>query len=126
MIGIAINYLLKSSTALIALVGSKIYPMAIEEKDPLPAVIYRISSSIPTYVQNEAIEEVSTVEVLSFAMSYLNALNISKEVRTALEFKTGIVQGISIKQIRIEKIEEDFDFDSNVFYSKITFTIKTN
>ena len=126
MIGIAINYLLKSSDNLAALVGIKIHPMAIVQNDVLPAVIYRVSESVPTYVKDEAIEEISTVEVISFSMSYLEALTVSAEVRKALEFKKGIVQGISIKQIRVEKIEEDFDFDSNVYYSKITFTIKTN
>ena len=125
MIGVAINTLL-TNDEIITYVGSRIYPMAIEENDTLPAIIYKVSQRIPTYVKNEVIEEVATVEIMSFAFSYIEVLNISNAVRSALEFKNGNIANISIKQIRVEKIEEDFDFDSNVYYSKITFTIKTN
>ena len=126
MIGIAINYLLKSSTALTALVGSKIFPFYVDEITSFPSVMYQVVSRIPTYVKDETIEETSTVEIYSFAFTYLESLTVSNIVRSVLEFSHGSVQGIPIKQIRIEKIEENFDFDSNVFYSKITFTIKTN
>lgn len=126
MIGIAINYLLKSSTALTALVGSKIFPFYVDEITSFPSVMYQVVSRIPTYVKDETIEETSTVEIYSFSFTYLESLTVSNIVRSVLEFSHGSVQGIPIKQIRIEKIEENFDFDSNVFYSKITFTIKTN
>lgn len=126
MIGIAINTLLKASSTLSGLVGLNIFPFAIEEDSVLPAIVYRVGTTIPEYTKDGLCGETHTVEVLSFSMTYINCLTITDAVRNAMELKTGLVSNISIKSIRIDRIDSDFDFDTNVFNSKITFTIKTN
>ena len=125
MIGIAINYLLKQSLALYQLVGDKIYPLAIEEDVTLPGVLYRVVSTTPEYTKDGLAEETHAIEVVSYALTYINALNVSQEVRNALELKKGTFSSIHIVSSRINSIEESYDFDQNVYFSKINLTIKT-
>jgi len=125
MIGILINSVLKASLPLKALVSDKIYPYCIEEEDTLPAVVYRVLSITPEYDKSGLVQEENIVEVLSFATTYKNCLDITKEVRTALEFKKGDVEGINIKSCRVQDITETYDFETNVFHTKINFFIIT-
>lgn len=125
MIGIVIYKTLTANTALTALVGSKIFPYALTESTTLPGVIYRISSIVPEYVKNELVGEENQVEVLSYALTYANCLEVSAAVRSALELLSGDVEGINVVQSRVSSIEESFDFENNVYFSKINFIIKT-
>ena len=125
MIGLVVNKLLKDSSALFALVGLKIYPYAIEEDDTLPGVLYRVISSEPEYDKSGIVEESNEVEVLVYAKTYANCLSIAKEIRSALEFKKGDVDGIYVSSCRVQKISEDYDFSQNIYFSTVNFLIIT-
>lgn len=126
MIGKVINKLLKDSSELSALVGTKIFPYAIDEEMSVPAVIYRVRNTVPNYSKDGFMNEISNVEVLSYSNKYMNCLDISSAVRSAIELKNGVIEGISVVYIRISSIEEDFDLEQGIYFSKINFTILTN
>lgn len=125
MIGLVVNKLLKDSSALFALVGLKIYPYAIEEDDTLPGVLYRVVSVEPEYDKDGIDKESNQVEVLVYAKTYSNCLSIAKEIRDAIEFKRGDIDGTYVSSCRVEKITEDYDFSQNIYFSTISFLIIT-
>ena len=122
MVGIKIYSILSASTSLAALVGSNLNAYYIPENELLPAVIYRIADITPEYTKEGAFQDVSTVEILSFSEDYRNCLDISAAVRNALDN----YKDEEVTSIRIKQITEGYDFEMNVFHSKITLTIKTN
>ena len=125
MIGIVVNKLLKDSTALFALVGLKIYPYAIEADDTLPGVLYKVISVEPEYDKDGIVKEINEVEVLVYAKTYSNCLAVASEIRSAMEFTKGDVDGVNVKSCRIQRISEDYDFSQNIYFSTINFLIIT-
>lgn len=125
MIGLVIAELLTNSTALTTLVGSNIYPYAIDEDANLPAVVYMIKSIVPEYDKDCRNRDINTVEIVSFHTSYKKCLEISNEVRKATELQNGTIAGITVAQIRVSSISEGLDIDNNIYFSKIELTIKS-
>jgi len=126
MIGIAINSILTGSTALTNLVGSKIYPYAIDEGELLPAVIFSINSVQPQYEKGGVYWDEAIVEVASFDYDYKSCVSISEAVRGSLENYKGTVSSVEIVRARVSNISEAYDFDTNTFISKISFNLKIN
>jgi hypothetical protein len=126
MIGVIIGGLLDDSVTLSALVNDRIYPYAIDEDVALPAIIYKIDSTIPTYTKDGREYDISNISVIAFATSYKTVLDITAGIRQALELYKGGYSGsqIVINSSRIESISEGYDFENNVYTTQTTFEVK--
>lgn len=126
MINKAVNYLLKASSALSALVGSKIYPIVMPEGTDAPCVVFFRDSLSPVYDKGAAVVDESEVSVICFTKDYPDAIEIISAVRSTLEGIRGDQAGINILLARVKKGEEGYDVDSDTFFQKLTFIFKSS
>lgn len=124
-IGKVINSILKSSVELKALVGEKIYPYAIEEDDTLPGVLYKINSIKPEYDKSGLVQDKNEVEILAYAKTYSSLLDVSSEIRKALELIKGEIVNITVKSSRVLDYYESYDLVQDIYFSRINFLIIT-
>jgi len=123
MIGLYIAYLLKANTSLTALVpAGNIYPYICNENTKLPAIIYTIDSLIPEYTKDGWVHDVCAFSVESFSADYSNLQLISRQVRAALELKTGTYKGMTIWSILLVGQDEEGYLDG--FSNKLYFEVK--
>ena len=126
MIGKVIGGLLSDSTAIQSKVSDRIFPYSIDEEANLPAITYKVNSSVPEYTKSGLEYDTTNVEVVVFSESYLDCLTIAQYVRSTLGLYKGTYtdSGTEVIQSRVASITEGFDFTANVYFLKTTFTIK--
>jgi hypothetical protein len=124
----AIYAILTDSTAITAIIGNKIFPNIVPDMDssdvnieyPL-IILKRISlesSQTKCKTQNN---DKSTIEVLCYATSYEQAVDLAQEVRNTLEFYKGTIENINISNSRLSGINEDYA--DGAYYQQLTFNI---
>ena len=107
-IGKAIYHLLSKDSRIKEKVGSKIYPLIVEE------------STKGSYSVNESV----TVDVVIASKDYTDTVELADYVRDALEGRRGNFAGIEINDIRMISADEEYIEDT--FIQNITFDINTN
>ena len=106
-IGKAIYHLLSKDSRIKEKVGSKIYPLIVEESTTFPFIVYKRTNISPNYTKGSySVNESVTV------------------VRDALEGRRGNFAGIEINDIRMISADEEYIEDT--FIQNITFDINTN
>lgn len=103
MIGKAIYSLLDADATLTAKLGSKIFPDFIPQGTNFPALIYRIVNTDPAYTKSGAatLDEID-IQLEIYHTSYTEAQTIAAACRTALDFYTGTVAGLTIQSISFQ------------------------
>jgi len=81
--GKAIYTVLSTNAPVVALVGSKIYPLVIPEGTTLPCIVYERSFSNPISKDGLATSD-STVNITILATDYKKTISIAEAVNTAL------------------------------------------
>ena len=121
-VGKAIYSLLTGYTNLTALVDDKIYPIFAPDETINPFIVYQRANNTIQYSKDGLVyDEVSlTVNVVSD--NYTECINISEQVRAALELKNGTYSGVNIYQCLFTGVSEDFGVDG--FITTLQFTIK--
>lgn len=122
--GAAISTLLLASEAVTALVGDKIFPVAVDTDVPEPFIVYRRTGLIPSYQKDNRGKDSIFVDVLIVSESYSKTIQIYSAVVNAVEHKRGVIAGVNIDDIRLADSLEDADEDYNV--QQLTFEILIN
>ena len=119
-IGKAIYHLLSKDSRIKEKVGSKIYPLIVEESTTFPFIIYKRTNISPNYTKGSySVNESVTVDVVIASKDYT-----ADYVRDALEGRRGNFAGIEINDIRMISADEEYIEDT--FIQNITFDINTN
>lgn len=122
--GAAINTLLQASAAVTALVGDKIFPIAVQNDVVQPFIVYRRSGLTPSHQKDNHAKDSIFVDVLIVAESYSKTIEIYTAVTNAIERKRGIIAGVNIDDIRLSDSSEDAD--ETYFVQQLEFEIFIN
>jgi uncharacterized protein DUF3168 len=125
MVNKAVYYILKNDTALNALVTG-VFPIVMPEETLAPCLVFQRETLDVTYDKSGSVIDNSDVSVIMFAKSYPDVVDIASAVRFALEEVTGGFNGVTVISSRVRGGAEGYDIESDTFFQKITFTIKTS
>jgi hypothetical protein len=112
-IGKAINSILRNTAGVSNYVGSRIFPQKIPFGETMPAITY-------DYVR---------CQITSFGTTYAEAQDLSAEVRNALDYKTGTVEGVEIDKCFFEDANDVYDDkfgDDGIHYVAMDFRFNIN
>lgn len=124
MIGKVITKLLTDNTDLTDLVAAdKIYPYIINEDTPLPAIVYRVQSMTPEYTKDGWVKDDCVFVVESFDENYNRLMEISYQVRDALELKRGTEKETMFGRITCTDQEEGYFLSENVYMNRLSFRV---
>ena len=124
----AVYSLLQNNPEIQAILGDKIFPNIIPDKDDddetisYPVIVLTRTSLKPTTTKGDCSMDTATVEVLCYGESYFETLDLAQLVRETLDFFKGIVEDIDISNSRFNDIDEGFS--TNVYYQRLIFTFK--
>ena len=122
MIGKVITKLLTDNTDLTDLVPAKrIFPYIINEDTPLPAIVYRVQSLVPEYTKDGWVKDDCVFVVESFDDSYNRLMEISYQVREALEMKKGTEKETLFGRVTCTDQEEGYFINENVYMNRLLF-----
>ena len=107
-IGKAIYHLLKKDSRIKEKVGSKIYPLIVEESTTFPFIIYKRTNITPNYTKGSySVNESVTVDVVIASKDYIDTIELADYVRDALEGRRGNFAGVEINDIRMISADEE-------------------
>lgn len=121
-IGKAVYSALGGDERLSAIVGDRIFPVAVEKDTPYPFIVYRRTNIIPEYTKDLHLNDTVVVEVSCVSPDYSESIDMATITREALEDKRFKGQGIG--RIRLDSASEEYA--DNAFVQTITFSIKTS
>jgi hypothetical protein len=124
-IGKAIYNILTGNTEVFNYVGDKVFPLAVpldtEGKYNSPVLTYERTSNLD-YVKGQAARSTSSIDITIYSYDYRETIYVSTAVFDALNLFQGVVNGITIYDLRLTGISETFDGDS--FIQVLTFDCK--
>lgn len=123
--GKAIYSILTGDSAVIALVGSRVYPQIAAQGAAFPFVVYLVNDLTPSDTKSgvSTLDEVR-YEVLAIAETYAEAADLNEKIRTALDRYTGTVSGVVIDSIQFTELEVDFDDNSETYIVNSEYVIR--
>jgi len=121
MIGKTITSILTNDSALTALVGTKIYPILMEENTKLPAISYLITEINAEYFKQGWAGDAAHFQIRIFAKSYAEANTVALAVRSALERANGTYDTTVITAALLEGYTEDYDIDGDAYQINLSF-----
>lgn len=126
MIGKALYGKLSATTAVTALVSTRIFPDMATQDATYPFIVYTNDATQPTDVKDSASPlDVVTMSVMIYSNSYSQAQDIAAAVRTALDRMTGTVQGVNVQSCRFEgQNSAQMEFDKHVFVIEQSYVFR--
>ena len=110
MIGTSLYTLLSGHAPLTAIIGTKLFPVEAPQGKENPMVIYGITGTQPQETKSSvSTEDWVTVEIVSYSNDYDQSQQIAKEVRNALDKKSGVIAGNTISDIVFQDFEDGWD-----------------
>jgi hypothetical protein len=97
-----VKYLLENAAGVTALVGTKIYAFPLPQKTTSPALVYSKVSSVDVPPVNAFAGSniaLSRVQVTAFAVDYPSVKNLLEEVRKALSYQSGLINGVQVVSV---------------------------
>jgi hypothetical protein len=120
-IGKAINDILSKDAAVIAIVGTKLYPIAAPQENPLPFVVYRRNNINPDYVKDGWAADNGAIQINALSSDYAESVSLIHAVRKALELKRGVFAGVHIDSIYVAGANETVD--ANTYIQELVFQV---
>ncbi len=108
-VGAAINQLLGANQALVALVGNKIFPLAVQADEKRPFLIYQRTGLAPAYTKDTRQKDSVFMGITIISERYSESVEIASEVIEALEHKRGKHAGVDIDDIKLLDANEEAD-----------------
>lgn len=101
---------------------NKVFPIVID-KATLPYILYRRASlqHNPTKAGMPGADTV-TMEVVCYTASYADSVELAEAVRTALDYKQGERDGITMRSCVLVDSEEGYEDDA--FLQQLVFQVK--
>lgn len=122
-VGAAVRTLFNASTALVAKVGDRIYPI-IADDTQMPFIIYSRVGLTPSHSKDGSSKD-SVFMTVRVVGEYGESIDIAELVINAVKGKRGIYSGVNIDTVRVSDASEGWD-DNSGYVQDITFEILIN
>lgn len=119
--GIAISDMLKGSQKVADMV-TNIYSVVAEERATLPYIVYRRVSIDERAVKSAMYCDQATIEVLCYARSYPQSVELAELARKALDGQRWQGDGLTVRSCRLADSDEGWMDDA--YYQRLLFNIK--
>jgi len=108
MIGSSIYNQLSTSSAVTNLVGTRIYPNNIKEREAFPQLVYEIKNNVRDDSLNGETGLASIeVTIIAVSLSYATTDSIADAVASALHNQTGVWSGVTVQGCFLTDIVDD-------------------
>ena len=126
--GLAIYNLLSNDSDVTDLVSTRIFPNVAKNTTAIPFIVYDVDSESPTPTKDGvSILDVDTVTVSGYSKTYIQASDLARKIRTALDRKSGTYGGIEVQSIFFtgyDDLFEDEVSDEGIYVKALTFGIR--
>lgn len=119
--GIAISDMLKGSQQVADMV-TNIYSVVAEERATLPYIVYRRVSIDERAVKSPMYCDTATIEVLCYAASYPQSVELAELAREALDGQRWTGDGLTVRSCRLADSDEGWTDDA--YFQRLLFNIK--
>lgn len=125
MIGKLIYNRLSTEGAILAYVGTKIYPDIVPQNVQYPFVVYSIVNSLPVdFKDGQSNLEEITLQIDVYTQSYDDTQDLSNLIRNRLDRFVGIVEGVEVQSIKyMSATSQVFNAELSVYWTSIDFRI---
>lgn len=125
MIGKLIYNRLSTDGAILAYVGTKIYPDIVPQNVQYPFVVYTIVNSLPVdFKDGQSNLEEITMQIDVYTQSYDDTQDLSNLIRNRLDRFVGIVEDVEVQSIKyISATSQVFNAELSVYWTSIDFRI---
>lgn len=120
-IGKAVKAVLSASSALVAKVGTKIFPIVSKEGTTYPFVVYRRNGIDTTYTKDGRAGEVVNMDIVVAASTYIDSVEVADLVRDAIDGKAFTYHSMTVKGVQMVAADEDFIED--VYTQTLNFNL---
>jgi len=126
MIGKLIYNRLSTNGAILAYVGTKIYPDIVPQNVQYPFVVYTIVNSLPVdFKDGQSNLEEITLQIDVYTQSYDDTQDLSNLIRNRLDRFVGTVEGVEVQSIKyMSATSQVFNAELSVYWMSIDFMIK--
>ena len=125
MIGKLIYNRLSTEGAILAYVGTKIYPDIVPQNVQYPFVVYTIVNSLPVdFKDGQSNLEEITLQIDVYTQSYDDTQDLSNLIRNRLDRFVGVVEDVEVQSIKyMSATSQVFNAELSVYWTSIDFRI---
>jgi hypothetical protein len=126
MIGKLIYSRLSTDGAILAYVGSKIYPDIVPQNVQYPFVVYTITNSIPVDFKDgqSNLEEIS-LQIDVYTQNYDDTQDLVNLIRNRLDRFVGTVEGVEVQSIKYTASDSQvYNAELSVYWMSVDFLAK--
>jgi hypothetical protein len=126
MIGKLIYSRLSTDGAILAYVGSKIYPDIVPQNVQYPFVVYTITNSTPVdYKDGQSNLEEIELQIDVYTQNYDDTQDLSNLIRNRLDRFVGTVEGVEVQSIKYTASDSQvFNAELSVYWMSVDFLAK--
>jgi hypothetical protein len=126
MIGKLIYSRLSTDGAILAYVGSKIYPDIVPQNVQYPFVVYTITNSTPVdYKDGQSNLEEIEIQVDVYSQNYDDTQDLANLIRNRLDRFVGIVEGVEVQSIKYTASDSQvYNAELSVYWMSVDFLAK--
>jgi hypothetical protein len=126
MIGKLIYSRLSTDGAILAYVGSKIYPDIVPQNVQYPFVVYTITNSIPVdYKDGQSNLEEISLQIDVYTQNYDDTQDLSNLIRNRLDRFVGTVEGVEVQSIKYTASDSQvYNAELSVYWMSVDFLAK--
>jgi hypothetical protein len=126
MIGKLIYSRLSTDGAILAYVGSKIYPDIVPQNVQYPFVVYTITNSTPVdYKDGQSNLEEIEIQVDVYTQNYDDTQDLANLIRDRLDRFVGTVEGVEVQSIKYTASDSQvYNAELSVYWMSVDFLAK--
>jgi len=126
MIGKLIYSRLSTDGAILAYVGSKIYPDIVPQNVQYPFVVYTITNSTPVdYKDGQSNLEEIEIQIDVYTQNYDDTQDLSNLIRNRLDRFVGTVEGVEVQSIKYTASDSQvYNAELWVYWMSVDFLAK--
>jgi hypothetical protein len=126
MIGKLIYSRLSTDGAILAYVGSKIYPDIVPQNVQYPFVVYTITNSTPVdYKDGQSNLEEIEIQIDVYTQNYDDTQDLSNLIRNRLDRFVGTVEGVEVQSIKYTASDSQvYNAELSVYWMSVDFLAK--
>ena len=126
MIGKLIYSRLSTDGAILAYVGSKIYPDIVPQNVQYPFVVYTITNSTPVdYKDGQSNLEEIELQIDVYTQNYDDTQDLTNLIRNRLDRFVGTVEGVEVQSIKYTASDSQvYNAELSVYWMSVDFLAK--
>ena len=123
--GKAIYSILTSTSAVSAIVGTRIYPQIAAQGAAFPFVVYVLQDTSPSDTKSgvSTLDEVR-YDIIVASENYAEASDLTEKIRTALDRYSGTVAGVVIDSIQFIDLDVNNDPGTETYLTSAEYIIR--